>query len=95
MITYSFAGEEFALLMMALALGMDAFSVSLGMGTMPIRKRQIAKAGVVIGGFHVLMPLGGLFIGGLISKHFGQIAMIAGGAISSDYWRPNDTKQFK
>jgi putative Mn2+ efflux pump MntP len=79
--TYSFAGEEFALLMMAFALGMDAFSVSLGMGTLPIRKRQIAKAGLTIGGFHVLMPLCGLIIGGLISEHFGEIAMVAGGAI--------------
>lgn len=74
-------GEGLALIMMAFALGMDAFSVSLGLGTIPIRRRQIFKVGLTVGGFHIVMPLIGVVIGGMISKHFGELAIIAGGAI--------------
>ncbi|MGQ0453785.1 hypothetical protein ACT4UM_16115, partial [Bacillus sp. SS-TM] len=44
------------LIIMAFALGMDAFSVSLGMGMMPLKLRQILYIGMTIGIFHIIMP---------------------------------------
>ncbi|RYL95120.1 manganese efflux pump [Sporolactobacillus sp. THM7-4] len=73
--------EGITLSMMALALGMDAFSVCMGMGMTTFRLRQIAKAGALIGAFHALMPLAGMFLGQLLSQHFGSIAGKAGGVL--------------
>lgn len=73
--------EGLALGMMAFALGMDAFSVCMGMGMLKLSLRQIVKMGVVIGFFHALMPLMGMLIGKILSKHFGEIAGMAGGIL--------------
>ena len=51
------AGELLTLSIMAFALGMDAFSVGLGMGMIQLRFRQILYIGLVIGIFHMFMPL--------------------------------------
>ena len=56
-------GEIITLVLMAFALGMDAFSVGLGMGMFNLRLRQILKIGITIGLFHVWMPLVGIFAG--------------------------------
>ena len=48
------------LIIMAFALGMDAFSVSLGMGMMALKIRQILYIGVTIGIFHIIMPFIGM-----------------------------------
>ncbi|MCA0988986.1 manganese efflux pump MntP [Guptibacillus algicola] len=81
MISTALIGELATLSMMAVALGMDAFSVGLGMGMIPLRIRQIAKIGIVIGLFHMGMPLAGLLIGKVISVHFGSIASMVGGGL--------------
>ncbi|WP_188497893.1 manganese efflux pump MntP [Pullulanibacillus pueri] len=70
-----------ALFMMAIALGMDAFSVGMGMGMISLRLRQIFKIGLTIGVFHVIMPLAGMFIGVILSAHFGKVALFAGGVL--------------
>ncbi len=74
-------GPLFAILMMALALGMDAFSVGMGMGMIGLRLRQIAKIGLTIGFFHMLMPLLGIGIGHILSDYFGTVAHVAGGTL--------------
>lgn len=74
-------GELVTLLLMAFALGMDAFSVGLGMGMFQLRLKQIAKIGIIIGIFHVIMPLLGMITGKLMSKNFGEIAGVIGGAL--------------
>ncbi|MDR6120978.1 putative Mn2+ efflux pump MntP [Bacillus sp. SLBN-46] len=53
-------GELLTLVIMAFALGMDAFSVGLGMGMYKLRLRKIFEIGITIGIFHVWMPLVGL-----------------------------------
>lgn len=70
-----------ALIMMGLALGMDAFSISLGMGMYSIRARRMFWIGLVVGLFHVLMPLVGILVGEHLSTAFGEIAKVLGGAI--------------
>ncbi|WP_152446668.1 manganese efflux pump MntP family protein [Bacillus sp. THAF10] len=74
-------GEFMALFLMAIALGMDAFSVGLGMGMIKLRLRQIFYIGLTIGAFHVFMPLCGMIIGVFLSEKFGEIATIVGGCL--------------
>lgn len=75
------AGEILTLFLMAFALGMDAFSVGLGMGLIRLRLRQIFNIGIIIGVFHILMPLLGMAIGRYLSSQFGTIASYIGGIL--------------
>ncbi|WP_257348078.1 manganese efflux pump MntP family protein [Pseudalkalibacillus decolorationis] len=74
-------GEFVTLMIMAIALGMDAFSMGLGMGMISLRLRQILKVGILIGLFHMIMPLLGMAIGQQLSIHFGNIATWIGGGL--------------
>ncbi|MFT4415378.1 manganese efflux pump MntP family protein [Fredinandcohnia humi] len=74
-------GEFVTLFIMAFALGMDAFSVGLGMGLIKLRLKQIFSIGLTIGIFHMWMPLLGMVIGGLLSEQFGVIATYVGGGL--------------
>ncbi|MFB4169825.1 manganese efflux pump MntP family protein [Virgibacillus sp. JSM 102003] len=74
-------GEVVSLLFMALALGMDAFSVSLGMGMQKIRLKRIALIGIIIGLFHIIMPFIGIMLGQAISTQIGQFTTLAGGLL--------------
>lgn len=74
-------GELLTLFIMAVALGMDAFSVGLGMGFIRLRLKQIFTIGLTIGLFHMLMPLLGLIIGDFLSDKFGVFATYAGGGL--------------
>lgn len=77
----SLIGAIFTLMLMAFALGMDAFSIGLGMGMYQLRLRQIFKIGLTIGLFHVLMPLIGIIAGRFLSEQFGVIAAYIGGGL--------------
>ncbi|WP_216829990.1 manganese efflux pump MntP [Alkalihalobacterium elongatum] len=66
---------------MATALGMDAFSVALGMGLVGLRYRQMFNIGIVIGAFHIIMPLLGIVTGKLVSNYFGLFATYLGGGL--------------
>ncbi|WP_010531572.1 manganese efflux pump MntP family protein [Lentibacillus jeotgali] len=74
-------GEIVSLIFMAIALGMDAFSVSLGMGMQQIRLKRIASVGAVIGLFHIIMPFIGILLGQAISTQIGQYATLTGGLL--------------
>lgn len=73
--------EIMTLFIMAVALGMDAFSVGLGMGLIRMRMRQIFYIGLTIGIFHMVMPLLGMMIGRLMSDQLGFLATYAGGSL--------------
>lgn len=73
--------ELITLFVMAFALGMDAFSVGLGMGMLRLRLKRIFRIGLIIGLFHVLMPLFGMLIGDYLSEHFGKMAAMVGGIL--------------
>ncbi len=55
-------------LAMALALGTDAFSVAMAIGTRQYRLMEIIKISLIIGIFHVFMPLLGYFGGELVQE---------------------------
>ncbi|MBD1383461.1 manganese efflux pump MntP [Metabacillus arenae] len=75
------SGELLTLFVMAFALGMDAFSVGLGMGMIKLKVKQIIYIGITIGLFHVMMPLIGMGIGRFLSDKFGSIATFVGGLL--------------
>jgi manganese efflux pump family protein len=74
-------GQLFTILIMAIALGMDAFSLGIGIGLKGIRLRDILKISIVIGAFHVVMPLVGMWMGQYVSILLGDVATMAGGAL--------------
>lgn len=74
-------GQYIAILVMAVALGMDAFSIGLGIGMKGIRLLDILKISVVVGAFHVIMPLMGMFTGSYVSILLGNVAVLCGGAL--------------
>lgn len=58
------------ILLIAISLSMDAFSLSLAYGTLNLNKREILKLSVLVGVFHFFMPLIGTFIGDKIINIF-------------------------
>jgi manganese efflux pump family protein len=75
-------GQLLTLLIMALALGMDAFSLGVGIGMRGIRLRDILKLSTVIALFHILMPLAGIWTGRYVSTLLGSVATtVAGGLL--------------
>ncbi|RDI41569.1 manganese efflux pump MntP family protein [Falsibacillus pallidus] len=77
----SIIGELITLMLMAFALGMDAFSIGLGMGMYELRLKQIFYIGLTVGIFHVWMPLFGMIAGRFLSDQFGTFAGYVGGAL--------------
>ncbi len=74
-------GQFLTLLLIAIALGMDAFSLSIGLGMVGLRLRKIVNISIMIGCFHVAMPLLGIAIGTYLSDIVGDIAIFIGGGI--------------
>ncbi|GIP35537.1 manganese efflux pump [Paenibacillus sp. J2TS4] len=74
-------GHLATLLLMAFALGMDAFSLGIGIGFRGIRLISILKVSFIIGLFHLLMPLMGMLAGHYIGELLGEVATLAGGGL--------------
>lgn len=55
--------EFFLILILAVSLSMDAFSLSLAYGTLGIKKKHIYALSIITGTFHFIMPLTGYIIG--------------------------------
>ena len=91
------------LMVLAVALGTDAFSMCLGIGMTRVVRRQIIIVTVTVLAFHIAMPLIGWYIGELVGSMLGQAAAIAGALLLiylgfrmiKSYWRPDDQDQFK
>jgi len=74
-------GELITLLMIGTALGMDAFSLGIGMGMSGIRLLTILKVSLTIGIFHIVMPLIGIGLGLFLTSYVGHVAAYIGGMI--------------
>lgn len=70
--------DHYTLIIMAFAVGLDAFSVSLGLGMQSLRKRHIFFIGCLFGLPHVIFPLFGLLLGKKLSTEIGQYTIIVG-----------------
>lgn len=75
------AGQVITLMIIALALGFDAFSLGLGIGMKGIRLRHIARLGFLIGLFHFLMPVIGITLGRWVNQLLGDIAVMLAGCL--------------
>lgn len=73
--------EFITVLIIALALGTDAFSMAIGIGACGIRYRQIFIISLVVLVFHVIMPLVGLSLGVLLGRAIGRLAEIVGAMV--------------
>lgn len=71
-------GELITLLLLAVALGMDAFSLGIGLGMQGLTKREIIRVSSTIGVFHIAMPLMGMFLGIYLHHFVGDIAKTVG-----------------
>lgn len=69
------------LLLLAVAMGTDAFSMCLGLGMTGVTRRQIIILSFTIFAFHVIMPLAGWFVGEIVGTLIGRAASIAGALI--------------
>ncbi|GIP40927.1 putative manganese efflux pump MntP [Paenibacillus sp. J31TS4] len=74
-------GQLLALVLMAVALGVDAFSLGIGLGLKGIRLLNILKVSSIVALFHVLMPLMGMFTGHYVGELLGDVATAAGGGL--------------
>ena len=61
--------EILTILLLAVSLSMDTFSLSLCFGTMNISKRKTYMLSIIVGIFHFIMPYIGLNIGNAIIEH--------------------------
>lgn len=66
---------------MALALGMDAFSVCLGLGMQKLRLKRILWISIVVGSFHITMPLIGIVLGKMIAAPLESYTQLISGII--------------
>lgn len=71
----------FTLLMLAIALGADAFSLSVGIGMARITYRQIAIISLTVLVFHIFMPITGFFAGEVLGSLVGRAANIIGALV--------------
>lgn len=62
--------EMISIFLIAVALSMDTFSLSLGLGTYNISRRKIIQMSIIVGIFHFLMPFLGNIIGNKIVSFF-------------------------
>lgn len=73
--------EIFTLLLVAIALGADAFALSLGIGMRGISTKQILIISGTVCIFHIIMPLTGLALGTYLGKIIGNLAAVFGSLI--------------
>lgn len=73
--------EVTGLLLLAVALGTDAFSLCLGLGLSGIARRSARAMVITVFVFHVIMPVTGWLVGGLVGRLVGGAAALIGAAI--------------
>lgn len=76
-------GQLFTWWLLAVALGLDAFSLCVGIGLAGIRLRQVMRVSGTIGVFHVMMPLIGVALGHVLVPFVGSLATLLGGLLLS------------
>lgn len=74
-------GELLTVILVAIVLGADAFSLSMGMGLKGVTRRYEIRFSSMVALFHVLMPLLGLSLGMVAGKYLGIWAGRAGAVV--------------
>lgn len=76
-----YLGQFVTFFMMAIALGLDAFSLGIGIGMKKLSWLKIGKISTTIGLFHVIMPLIGILAGQYLLRFIGDFATLIGGGL--------------
>ncbi|GAB6099499.1 manganese efflux pump MntP family protein [Halanaerocella petrolearia] len=72
----------YELVLIALAIGMDSFSVSIGVGVAGVDdSKKVIKFSLIIGLLHLVLPLVGLYLGTQLSRYLGQVATYLGAGV--------------
>ena len=71
----------FALLLVAVALGLSNFAAAIGIGIGGVQRGLRIRMAVVFGVFEAGMPLLGLALGDGVARHLGDAARYLGGAV--------------
>ncbi|UHA75649.1 manganese efflux pump MntP [Paenibacillus sp. 481] len=79
--TIESAGQWTTIIIMAVALGFDAFSLCLGIGMRGVRHIYALRVSFVIGMFHILMPLIGILTGVYMTAVLGNMTTFAAGGL--------------
>lgn len=79
--THHFIYELSSLVFLAIAMSMDAFSISLSYGLQKPRLKRIFQMGVLIGFFHMLLPFTGIILGHVISGKIGYFTSVISGLL--------------
>ncbi len=74
-------GQLLTLMIVAFAISMDAFSISIGIGTIGISRKLIVKISIIFGLAHVLMPLIGILFAQMVSRYIGIFSSYIGGGV--------------
>lgn len=75
-------GQLITIFVMAAALGMDAFSLGVGIGMRGIRLLHVLRISLMIGIFHIIMPLLGMYTGQYVGSLLGKVTgYVAGGLL--------------
>lgn len=73
--------DSLAVLLVAVALGTDAFSLAAGLGMGGLKKRLAIFFSSIVGLLHVLMPLAGLYLGLFLGRLMGRLAAVVGALV--------------
>lgn len=77
----AFLGPLVTLSLIAVALGMDAFSLGLSIGVRGIEDGKAHLICFIVGAFHFFMPVAGIGVGHLLSQVIGTFTVYVGGAL--------------
>lgn len=62
--------EQLTIILIAISLSLDAFTLSVAYGLLNIKKQKIITTSIIVGIFHFIMPLIGLLIGNILIKSY-------------------------
>lgn len=71
----------FTLIILAVALGTDAFSLCLGIGMAGVNRKQMLIISITVLVFHIFMPLVGWYTGELAGNLLGRAASLIGSSL--------------
>ncbi len=69
------------LIVLAVALGTDAFSLCVGIGLAGVTRRQMLVISATVLVFHICMPLAGWFVGEFAGSRLGRAASVIGAVL--------------
>ncbi|MGG4554150.1 manganese efflux pump MntP family protein [Paenibacillus humicus] len=80
-VVYERLGELLTIALMAAALGMDAFSLGIGIGMRGVRSMEIFRISLLVALFHFVMPLLGIVAGQYAGELLGGLSKYVSGSL--------------